>query len=348
MKTLAAVLESIKSPLNIIELDIPALGKGQVLVKMSYSGICRSQINEILGFKGEDKYLPHTLGHEGSGEVIDIGPEVCKVKKGDHVVVSWIKGKGLNADPISYRDSSGRKINSGPVSTFLTKAIISENRLVVIDQNFPLREAALLGCAFPTGAGVIFNQMKIRPQNSLAIIGVGGIGASAILAAKMMEAHPIIAIDICDRKLEKASFLGASDILNSKKTNIIEEVKKITQGKGVDFSLECAGVVDAMENAFSIINENSGMCVIAGNVPFGKTIKIDPFGLIKGKKIVGSWGGGSDIDDDIARYVELFRNKKIRLSSLITNEIFLKDINNLIFNFESSVIGRSLVCLEKN
>lgn len=344
MKTFAAVLESIKLPLNLIELEIPPLKKGQVLVQMSFSGICRSQINELKGYKGEDKYLPHTLGHEGSGVVLETGEGVEKVKKGDHVVVSWIKGKGLNAEPIYYLDKNSRKINSGPVSTFLTKAVISENRLFKIPKDFSLKEATLLGCAFPTGAGVVINQMKIKEDNSLAIIGVGGIGSSALITAKLVGANPIIAIDIRDDKLQKALSFGATHVINSKKNNVNEYVSNITQGRGVDFALECAGITEAMEIAFSIIHENNGLCVIAGNVSKGKMISIDPFDLIKGKTIIGSWGGGSYLDEDIPKFVELCKSDKISLKNLISNEINLEEINGLIDNFDIEVLGRSIIC----
>src|ERR1700733_5747059 len=152
MKTEAAILSKLNTPLEIWEIEIPRLLPGQVLVKMAYSGLCHSQLNEIKGLKGEDKFLPHTLGHEGSGIVESIGANVTKVKSGDPVVLTWLKGSGAEVLGTQYLSKHGT-VNSGPISTFLSYAIISENRVVQIQRHMPLKEAALLGCAIPTGAG---------------------------------------------------------------------------------------------------------------------------------------------------------------------------------------------------
>src|ERR1700690_1240996 len=132
MKTNAAILYRINKPLVIEAIEIPRLSAGQVLVKIAYSGICRSQINEIKGLKGEDKFLPHTLGHEGSGIVEEIGAGVLKVKPGDHVVATWIQGSGMNVPSSQYKNNKNIAINSGAISTFMERSIISENRLVKI------------------------------------------------------------------------------------------------------------------------------------------------------------------------------------------------------------------------
>lgn len=165
MKTQAAVLTKLKAPLAIWELEIPELKSGQVLVKVAYSGLCHSQLNEIKGLKGEDRFIPHTLGHEGSGTVELIGPDVTKVKQGDRVVLSWIKGKGADVSSCRYG-----VVNSGAISTFMTHAVISENRIIPIPDAMPLKEAALLGCAVPTGAGVVKNEMELQEGESFAVL----------------------------------------------------------------------------------------------------------------------------------------------------------------------------------
>src|SRR3989338_6877793 len=144
METHAAVLFGTNN-LKLESLTIPALKQGQVLVQMAYSGICRSQLLEIKGDRGVDKFLPHTLGHEGSGIVVQIGQDVKKVKIGDHVVVTWIKGEGWDVPSTMYSQGS-TMVNSGAISTFMTTTVISENRVVSIPDKMPLREAALLGC----------------------------------------------------------------------------------------------------------------------------------------------------------------------------------------------------------
>ena len=159
MKTKAAVLYETNKPLVIEEVEIPKLKDGQVLVKVLFSGVCGSQLNEIKGLKGEDKYLPHLLGHEGSGIVEEVGSKVTKVKKGDYVVLCWIKGSGLDAPSCQYTKDN-IKINSGAITTFNQYSIISENRLFKIPKEVPPYVAALLGCAIPTGAGIIKNEIR--------------------------------------------------------------------------------------------------------------------------------------------------------------------------------------------
>lgn len=339
MKTKAAILRSLNQLLEIQELAVPKLLKGQVLVKIAYSGLCHSQINEIRGLKGEDKFLPHTLGHEGSGIVLECGEGVTKVKPGDHVVLSWIKGKGLDVPGSVYE-----KVNSGAISTFLTHAVIAENRLIAIPKEMPLREAALLGCAIPTGAGVVKNEMGINEGQSFAVFGAGGVGLSALLAAKHAKAFPIIAVDVSDEKLQKAIQMGATHGINVKKDDPVKAIFDLTGGKGADFVFECAGRKEAMEKAFDSLKA-PGLCVLAGNLPKGEKISIDPFDLIRGKKIVGTWGGKSQIDEDVQYYCDLFLKKEIAFEGLITHEVPLEKINDLVHELEAGRVGRGLVSL---
>ncbi len=342
MKSQAAILVKQNEPLQMWELEVPPLQKGQVLVEMAYSGLCHTQLNEIKGAKGEDRFLPHTLGHEGSGVVVDIGEDVSKVKAGDHVVLSWIKGKGHDVPGCCYQSAHG-KVNSGAISTFLTHAIISENRVVPIDKRMPLKEAALLGCALPTGAGVVKNEMQLQAGNSFAVFGVGGVGLSALIAAKLFGANPIIAVDVQDEKLELAKQFGATHVVHAHQEDPAEVLKEITGG-GVDYIFESAGKRLPMEQAFSAL-KSSGLCVLAGNLPKGEKIQIDPFDLICGKRIIGTWGGKSRIDKDVADYVALFLQEKIPLEDLITHEASLSKINQLFAALERAEVGRAVIDL---
>lgn len=341
MKSLAAVLEQINQPLKILELDVPSLAPGQVLVKIAYSGICQSQLNELKGKKGEDKFLPHTMGHEASGIVMAVGANVTKVKPGDHVVASWIKGKGLNAAGTQYLFGN-QKINSGAISTFMSHAVISENRLIPIDKELPLKLAALLGCALPTGIGLIFNTLKLRPGSTLAIFGLGGIGLSALIGAKLMYASKIIAIDIVDDKLDLAKKLGATHVINALKENACEKILEYTANSGVDYSIEAAGNKKAMEQAFKVVKNGTGLCAIAGNIKHDQTIEINPFDLILGKKIIGSWGGESQIDEDVFLYSKLFKEAKINVDALISHEFSLDKINDAMQLLDA---GKAVRCL---
>ena len=342
MKTKVAVLFEINKPLRIVDLKIPKLKLGQVLVDIAYSGVCHSQLNEIRGLKGEDKFLPHTLGHEGSGLVVDVGQSVTKVKPGDHIVLTWIKGEGHDVPSTVYQSSEG-PVNSGAISTFMEKSVISENRLVHIPKQMPLKEAALLGCAIPTGAGIILNNAKLNSGDSIAVFGVGGIGLSAVLAASTQGSKKIIAVDIIDYKLEFAKQLGATHLINASDKDPLSEIMNITIGKGVDYAIEAAGRKDTMETAFQSVRNRGGKCVIAGNLPIGEEISINPMDLIRGKKIVGTWGGEAHIEKDISKYLEWHISGKMNLDKLITHDFELKNINKAFSGLENGKIGRGVI-----
>jgi len=182
---------------------------------------------------------------------------------------------------------------------------------------------------------------KIGPG---AALGLGGIGLSAILAAKFIEAHPIIAVDVSDEKLALAQSLGATHLINANSVNANSAIQEITQGKGVDGVLECVGRAEAMEAAF-IATSAKGTCAIAGNLPKGQKIQIDPFDLIAGKKIVGSWGGASQIDRDVSLYTQMALGKQMPLNRLITHEAGLDEINSLFDLLEGGKVGRAMINL---
>jgi S-(hydroxymethyl)glutathione dehydrogenase/alcohol dehydrogenase len=236
---------------------------------------------------------------------MDCGPEVTKVKRNDHVVLTWIKGNGIDVPSTQYKRGS-QSVNSGAISTFMHHAVISENRLVPIPKNVPLNEAALFGCAIPTGAGIVFNDLKIEPYSTVAVFGVGGIGASAIFATHLQHPRRLIAVDRDLAKLKFAQYLGATHAIHTESQNVVDTILEITEGKGVDYSIEAAGVKQAMETAFRIVKDRGGTCVIAGNAPKGCLIECDPFDLIKGKRLIGSWGGGIHPDQDIPSLIDRF------------------------------------------
>ena len=179
MKTDAAILNELQKPLVVTDIEIPSLKPGQVLVDISYSGICHTQLSECKGNRGEDKFLPHCLGHEGSGVVREIGSGITKVKVRDRVIISWIKGTGADVSSTVYQWGNTR-VNAGGVTTFSRQSVISENRLTVIPNDISMEAAALIGCAVPTGMGAVLNTAHPRPGQSIAIFGTGGIGLCAV------------------------------------------------------------------------------------------------------------------------------------------------------------------------
>ncbi len=341
MKFKGAVLYETNSDLVLEELDTPELEKGQVLVKILYSGICRAQVNEIKAHKGPDKYLPHTLGHEASGIVEEISEGVTKVKAGDYVVLTWIKGKGIDVPGCTYTNKDGKKINSGAITTFNQYSVISENRIVKIPKDVPPKVAALLGCAVPTGAGIVKNQLNAKENDSVAIFGIGGIGASALLYAKAAGVNPLIAIDINAEKLDFAKECGATHVINPNEIDVRKAIREIVP-KGVDYSIDCAGITEMIEAAFDVIKD-TGTTIVAGNPAKGEKIQIVPFDLIKGKKIFGSWGGSAKTDEDIPYYAKLYLDGKLGIDKLISKEYPLFDINSALEDLRAGKVVRALI-----
>jgi S-(hydroxymethyl)glutathione dehydrogenase / alcohol dehydrogenase len=345
MKTRAAVLLLPNRPLEIEELEIPPLRAGQVLVKIAYSGVCRSQLMEIQGKRGQDNYLPHLLGHEGSGIVINIGKDVRKVTKGDKVVLTWIKADGAECGGTQYRHDT-TLINAGPITTFSEHAVVSENRCVRLSGNIPLDVSALLGCAVLTGSGIVLNTMRPARGSSILIWGAGGIGLSAVMAARLCECGQIIVVDEYEEKLHLAESFGATDFVNARSVDAPKCVREIAGESGVDYAVEAAGRAETIEMAFSAVKKNGGLCVFASHPPFGQRISLDPHDLISGKNIRGSWGGESIPDRDIPRFVKLYEKGKLPLERLITHRYKLENINHALEDLEKGVVGRPIIEME--
>lgn len=342
VRTTAAILVETGRPLQLMDVTFPDLKPGQVIVDIAYSGVCQTQLNEARGHKGPDRFLPHALGHEGSGIVREIGAGVTKVQPGDRVVLSWLKGSGLDVPGTVY-DSAIGKVNSGAISTFMAATITCENRLTKIPDDIPLKEAALLGCAIPTGAGVILNSIKLQAGQSLAVFGVGGIGLSAVMAAAALGGSPIIAVDVTPEKLALAQSLGATHIVNPLDGDPVAKVRELTGGKGVDAALEAAGNAEVMELAFESVRNGGGVCVIAGNAPYGHTLRVNPFSLIAGKVLKGTWGGDGSPDADIPRYVEMFTQGRLALGALVKDVYDLAGINQALDDLEARKVSRAMI-----
>ena len=344
-KTKAAVLFETGKPLRILELSIPDLRPGQVLVDIAYSGVCHSQLNEVRGHKGPDRFLPHTLGHEGAGTVVAVGAEVKKVRPGDAVVLSWLKGSGADVPGTVY-DSSEGPINSGAISTFMRRTVTCENRITVVPQAMPGKLCALLGCAIPTGAGVVFNTSGLARGDAVAVFGAGGVGLSAVMGAASVGAVPIIAVDLVADKLAKARELGATHTVNAGEGDPVAAIRGLTGGRGVRVAIECAGQVAAMEAAFESVAPGGGLCIIAGNPPQGQTLRVNPYSLIAGKRLVGTWGGETRPDVDIPRYVEMFLAGRLPLEKLGTEQYPLDEVNRALDDLEAGRALRAMIRMD--
>jgi len=341
----AAVLTHLNKPLTIVAgVECYKPSRGQVLVKLAFSGVCHSQLMEVRGHRGSDAYLPHLLGHEGSGEVVEIGDGVNKVRPGDLVILGWIKGSGLESGGVQYHcDCLPEKINAGGVTTFNEYALVSENRVVPLPFGVPLDIAVLFGCAVPTGAGIITNDLRPIDGSSVAIFGLGGIGMSALMATMLFKCENVIAIDVSADKLALARSFGATHTIDASSSDPVSEIRELTDGIGVDNAVEASGQVKVIEQAFESIRRGSGVCVFATHPEKGKTISIDPYELICGKQIRGTWGGGSNPDRDIPMFAQLYLEGKLPLEKLITKRYPLEAINEALDDLEGHRVGRPLI-----
>ena len=336
----SAILIENKKPLIIADVDLPAKLKfGQVLVKICYSGICGAQIGEIDAVKGPDKYLPHLLGHEGSGIVEKIGEGVTTVKPNDHVVLHWRKSAGIESSSAKY-SWNGKEVNAGRVTTFSEKAIISENRLTTIPSNFDMRLASLFGCSVLTAFGVVNNDAKIKIGQSVLIFGIGGVGLNIVQAASMVSAYPIVGVDLHENKINMGKKFGLTHGLIANSNDLNNKIYNIIGSKGADISIETTGIPKVIEQAYEL-TASDGKTILVG-VPNDK-ISIYSLPLHFEKILTGSHGGDAVPNIDIPRYIRLINQKKMTLENIITHEFNLKEINSAIDLLRSGKAGRIII-----
>ena len=346
-KVRSAVLYELGHPLKIIELDVPAPEQGEVLVKVIASGICHTQLLEIKGENATGSHIPNLLGHEGSGIVVSVGKKVTKVREGDHVILSWIRGYGTSTSPQPI-EHNGQQINRGSVTTFSDYTVVSENRVTPIRKDMPLRPLALIGCAVATGMGMVFNNARVEEGSSIMVIGCGGIGINAVHAASIAKARTIIAVDRLEAKLEVAKRFGATHTVNSSKLDLHQELEKITNQQGLDYAIEAVGKKETMEVEYSSVKKTSGKAILCGvpNPP-GQTIEIDPFPLYYGRQLVGTSGGETNPDIDFDDYCSMYIDGVLKLDDMISHVLSLDDINEGIELMKAGKCIRILIDMQK-
>ncbi len=341
MKTTAALLVQTGAPLVLAEIDIPALKPGQVLVEIAYSGACGTQVMEWRGDKGEDKWVPHCLGHEGTGTVLETGSAITKVKAGDKVVLSWIRGSGIEAGGAVYGWGE-KKVNAGGVTTFQRHAVVSENRLTLLPAELPMDLAVLLGCAAPTGMGAVYNVLKAQPGDAVAVFGTGGVGLHAVMAAALVGAMPVIAIDPNPTRRTLAPLYGATHVIDPSGADALAEIKKIVP-QGVDIAVESSGVPAAMEMAVNATRQQGGRAVVIGNARQGAMLSLNPSVFNQGKSLMGTWGGDSVPDRDYGRYARLLGAGRFPVRNLLSKPYALAQADQALQDLASGKIGRPLI-----
>ncbi len=341
----AAILTDINKPLVVAELEMPkTLEFGQVLVKIYYSGFCGSQLTEINGSRGKDKNIPHLLGHEGSGLVLDTGPGVKTVSKGDHVVLHYMRSLGIESPTPKYKWGD-KIVSAGGVTTFNDKAIISENRLTKISKDFDLRIAPLFGCAITTGFGVINNEAQVKIGESIIIFGLGGVGLSICQGASLVSAYPIIGVDLYESKINLAKKFGLTHGLINDFEKIDNEISKIIGKNGADVVVDVTGNSKVIELCYKLTKPN-GKTILCGQPKQGDNISIHTLPLHFNKILKGSHGGDSKPHIDIPNYIKLLSTKKINLNNLITHEYSLENINDAVSTLRGGQAGRIIIKMD--
>ena len=341
MKTAAAILVEQRQPLVVDEVGLPALSHGQVLVDIKVSRICGSQIGEIDGVKGPDRFLPHLLGHEGGGIVQEVGPEVKHVKPGDRVVMHWRPGRGIEARPAVY-DWNGKKANAGFLTTFNQLGVVSENRLTVVPLDTDFELCCLLADTLTTGFGVINNDAEVKIGESVVVIGCGGIGLGTVLGAKLAGAYPLIAVDLYDHKLQMAAKYGATHLINSAKEDFVEATLRILNQARPDVIVDGSGNPQVLEKAFGLLS-NSGRCIGVGVMPHDRKLSLNTLPLHLGKTLKGSHGGDSQPAEDIPRIVRMIKGGAFDPAAFVSHRVGLSDINDAIAKMRSGEVIHAMI-----
>lgn len=332
MKNKAAVLFRLKSKLKIIQnFKLPKVGRNQLLVRIKYSSICGSQIMEIEGKRGKDKYLPHCLGHEGVGKIVEIGKNIKKFKIGDEVILSWIKTGNKSNKGIKF-EYKNTKINAGSITTFSRYSIISESKCIKKPKYLPDKIAAIFGCSVFTGGGIVIKLLKSKNKNSkICIIGLGGVGTATLLALKALSFKDISVYDL-DKKKYK--------IFRKFK---IKFLKNLNCHKNYyDFCFDSAGATKSIEKGFQLIN-NKGKLIISSHPDSKKFIKIYPHDFINGKTIIGNWGGNGNPEKYTKLFSKLYKQNKFKCDLMLSKVYSLDNINLCISDFKKNKVLKPLI-----
>lgn len=372
MKVVAAVLDSMglpkpyaeSSPLTVEDLDLDPPADGEVLVQVKAAGLCHSDLSVISGDR--PRPTPMALGHEAAGEVVEVGSGVRDLKPGDHVVMVFVpscghcppcaEGRPALCEPAAASNTAGTLLGGGRrlhrggqevnhhlgVSAFAEYAVLSRRSLVKIDRGLPFAEAALFGCAVLTGVGAVVNTARVPAGSTVAVVGLGGVGLNSLLAAGLVGACQIIAVDVHDEKLVLARRLGATAAVNASGSDAAEQVRGLTGG-GVDFAFETAGSVRALEVAFRL-TRRGGTTVTAGLPHPTHSWPVPAVNLVAEERTVkGSYVGSSVPLRDVPRYIELYQRGRLPVDKLMGDRLQLSQINSAFDRLASGLTSRQVV-----
>ena len=364
----AAVLEAPAKDLVVDRVEIQEPRSGEVLVRLAASGVCHSDLHVIHGTQTTP--LPVVLGHEGAGVVESVGPNVTRVKVGDHVVLSWTPycgqcaycqsghpnlcevvyatmGNGTLFDGTSRLSRAGKPLyHYSFISSFAQYSVVPESGCVVIEPDIPLDKAALVGCAVMTGVGAAINTAHVHPGSAVAVIGAGGVGLNAIQGARLAGAAPIIAVDVNPAKLALARTFGATHVVNAAEVNAVATIRDLTKGMGADYTFEAVGRPETMRQCWEMARPG-GTVVMVGIAPEGSELALPANRIVREeRRLVGSFYGSARPHIDMPMILNLYTAGKLMLDELVTHRFSLEQINEAVHTLESGEAVRPVIIYE--
>jgi S-(hydroxymethyl)glutathione dehydrogenase/alcohol dehydrogenase len=363
----AAVFRAPGQPMDIETVSIPSTPPpGEVVVRIKASGLCHSDLHVVLGEWAVPS--PMILGHEGAGIVEAVGDGVTGVEVGDHVVLTWtppcrrcrycVSGRPVLCDAVAEHAANhlspdgrtrvtttdGQEVYSfAGTGTFAEYTMVPESGVIPIRRDAPFEQVSLVGCAVATGVGAATHTANVRPDETVLVLGCGGVGLNVVQGARLVGARRIIAVDISDERLEQARHFGATEVVNSASEDLARRVAELTDGRGVEVAIEAIGLPRTIEAAYASL-ARGGRAVVAGQVPDGLTITIDPFVLSDSElQLIGSNYGSSRPAIDFPQLVDHYMEDRLDLDSLVTRVIALDEINDGYDGMQHGVGIRSVI-----
>ena len=360
----APVLHEVNRPQVVEEVEVDEPKTSEVLVRVVASGVCHSCLSSARG-DWEGTEVPGILGDEGAGIVERVGAGVSTVRPGDHVILSWAPYCGrchycglgrqvlCTAFPSKvwtatdgtcrFHLRDGRDVHHYAVTSYAPYTVIHESMAIKIDPEIPLEKAALFGCSILTGAGSVLNTAGVRPGESLAVFGCGGVGLNAVQGGRLVSANPLIAVDVADNKLEFARMLGATHLINAAKEDTPSVVRSITASPGVDFAVVCVGSTRAVEQALRCLAPG-GTCVVVGVPPTREQLTGESLALLSGeRRLTRSVYGSNRPSVDFPRLVGLYRAGKLKIDELVTRSYSIEQAEEAFDDLAAGQLARGII-----
>jgi Zn-dependent alcohol dehydrogenase len=355
----AAILVEANQLLVVDEVAFPDPGPDQILVKLFSSGICHSQLHTMRRPPRPGHRFPALLGHEATGIVAARGREVKHVKEGDHVITTWVDRNNANTpqplvnhalnDRPQYAAEWKGKTVSHSAATWAEYALASERVVVPMPNDVATDVTAVIGCAVMTGAGAIINTLQVKSGQSVAVFGAGGIGLCAIAAAAIVDAYPIVAVDLSEDKLGFARRFGATHAVNAREVDPVQAIRQLTGG-GVDYAIDAIGLPQTQEQILRAVKagfsglDRGGTALLIGITPPGAQVSLDTSLFIGNRSFTRTSGGDCRPDRDFPLFIRWYRESKLKLTDLVTRRYTIDQINTAVDDLEHGrILGRGIV-----